>query len=139
MIGNPGDTLETVKESLEFARSQRFASAAFYLALPYPKTELWDYVKEHGRFLKEDYMQFHHFSEEPVFDTPEFRASDRSKAYELGRELSIKTSLREEMRTKLTRIRRLDFEGLSIKRMGKAAVRLAKHFLDLSFKRREKV
>lgn len=139
MIGNPGDTLETVKESLEFARRQKFASAAFYLALPYPKTELWDYVKEHGRFLREDYMQFHHFSNEPVFDTPEFSASDRSRAYELGRELSIKTRLRDEMRTKLARIRRLDFEGLSTKRVGKAAVRLTKHFLDLSFKRKEKV
>jgi len=139
MIGNPGDTLETVKESIEFAKRQRFASATFYLALPYPKTELWDYVKQHGRFLKEDYMQFHHFSDEPVFDTPEFSASDRSKAYQLGRTLSTKTKIREEIRTKLMRVKRLDLEGLSTKRVGKAAVRLAKHFLDLSFKRKEKV
>jgi anaerobic magnesium-protoporphyrin IX monomethyl ester cyclase len=139
MIGNPGDTLETVKESLEFAKKQRFASTAFYLALPYPKTELWDYVKEHGRFLKQDYMQFHHFSDEPVFETPEFSASERTAAYRLGRKLSIKTKLREEARTKLTRIRRLDFQGLSTRRIGKAVVRLAKHFLDLSFRRREEV
>ena len=139
MIGNPGDTLETVKESIEFARRQKFSSVAFYLALPYPKTELWDYVKTHGTFLREDYMQFHHFSDEPVFETPEFSVADRSEAYALGRKLSIKTKLNDEMRTKLRRFRRLDFEGLSTKRIGKAAVRVAKHFLDLSLNRKEKV
>jgi radical SAM superfamily enzyme YgiQ (UPF0313 family) len=139
MIGNPGDTLETIKESIEFAKRQKFANAAFYLALPYPKTELWNYVKEHGRFLKEDYTQFHHFSNEPVFETPEFSAAERARAYEYGRRLAIRTKLREELRTKLTRIRRLDFEGLNLKRVGKAAVRLTKHFLDLSLRRDEKV
>ncbi len=138
MIGNPGDTLETVKQSIEFAKRHRFASAAFYLALPYPKTELWDYAQSHGRFLKGDYTKFHHFSNEPVFETPEFSAAERSKAYQLGRSLAIRTKLKEEMRTKLKRMRRLEWEGMNFKRAGKAAVRMTKHFLDLSFGRNEK-
>jgi len=139
MIGNPGDTFETVKESIEYARRQNFSSVAFYLALPYPKTELWDYVKERGTFLKEDYTQFHHFSNEPVFETPEFPARQREKAYVLGRKLSLKTQLRQEVKTKLARMRRVDFAEMSLRRVAKAFFRLTKYLLDLSFGRAEKV
>ncbi len=139
MIGNPGDTLETVKESIEFAKKHHFYRAAFYLALPYPKTELWDYIKEKGTFLQEDYTQFHHFSSEPVFETPEFSAKDRIKAYELARRLALQTKIKDEIKTKLARIKHMDFKEMSLKRVTKALVRLIKYFLDLSLRRDEKV
>lgn len=139
MIGNIGDTFETVKESLKFARSQLFFNIFFYLALPYPKTELWDYVKEKGRFLYEDFTHFHHFSNEPIFETPEFLAVERAKAYALSRRLVIKTRIREEIKNKLSRIRRWDFEDLSLLRMGRAMERMVKYFLDFILKRDEQV
>ena len=139
IIGNPGDTFQTVKESIEYARKERFANSAFYLALPYPKTELWDYVKEHGTFLKEDYTQFHHFSDEPVFETPEFSAEDRARAYRLGRKLELQTKIKQELRTKFARIKRLDFQDLSTKRVIKAIARLNKYATELVLHKKEKV
>lgn len=139
MIGNPGDTLEIIEESIQYARDQNFANAAFYLALPYPKTELWNYVKEHGTFLEEDYTRFHHFSDVPVFETPEFSAKERTIAYNLGRRLALTTKLKQELRTKYARIRRLDFQDLSTRRVIKAIGRLSKYSMDLAFRKKEKV
>jgi anaerobic magnesium-protoporphyrin IX monomethyl ester cyclase len=139
MIGNPGDTFKTVKESMDFAKRAGFANCAFYLALPYPKTELWDYAQRHGRFLKSDYTRFHHFSGEPVFETPEFSADERTRAYLMGRRLSTRSKLRQELKTKLSRLRRLDFEDIDPKRALKAAVRLNKYCLDFVLRREEKV
>ena len=139
MIGNPGDTLESVMETIEFAREMKFANVAFYLALPYPKTELWDYAVEHGTFLQRDYTQFHHFEKTPVFYTPEFSADERMACYRVARKLTLQCKLRTEMKTKLARIRRLDFKDMSVKRVYKAVERMGKFFLDLSLTRQEKV
>ena len=139
MIGNPGDTYETVMESIELAKREHIAHVAFYLALPYPKTELWDYVQKHGRFIRDDYTQFHHFSNEPVFDTPEFPASQRSRVYSMGRRLSVRTKLKHEIRTKVQRICRMDFTDLSVKRVSKAVARMGKYLLDIALRRDEAV
>lgn len=82
MIGNPGDTAETVKESLEFAKSLPLNTVRFYIAIPFPNTKLWDFVEEHGTFLREDYENYHDYSEEPLFETPEFSREERLAAYE---------------------------------------------------------
>jgi anaerobic magnesium-protoporphyrin IX monomethyl ester cyclase len=139
MIGNIGDTFETVKKSIEFAKKHRFSKVAFYLALPYPRTVLWDYAKEKGKFLQENYTQFHHFCSQPVFETPEFSASERTKAYALGRRLVVHTRIKDEIRTKLSHIRRRDFKYLNLRRVGKVAKRLTKYFLDLALGRDEQV
>ncbi len=139
MIGNIGDTFETVKKSIEFAKKQRFPKVSFYLALPYPKTELWDYAKEKGKFLHENYTQFHHFSGQPVFETPEFSAAERAKAYALGRKLVVRTRMKDEIKTKLNQIRRQDFKYLNLRRVGKVVKRLTKYFLDLALGRNDQV
>ena len=84
MIGNPGDTLETVKESLQYAVSQKLDQVFVYHALPFPQTRLWEFVEKNGRFLRTDFTNFEKFLEEPVFETPEFPYADRVKAYELA-------------------------------------------------------
>jgi anaerobic magnesium-protoporphyrin IX monomethyl ester cyclase len=139
MIGNIGDTLETVKESIEFSKRKPLSKVNFYLALPYPKTELWDYVKTQGRFLKDDYTQFHHFSSQPIFETPEFSAAERAEAYALSRRLVVKAGIREEIRSKLDRLRRWDFDDLTLRRVVKATERLTKYLLDLILKRENRV
>lgn len=94
MIGNPGDTLGTIKKTIKFASTMKLDDARFFLVLPYPKTELWNYVKEQSRLLKSDYTTFHHFSGEPVFETPDFPYQDRVKAYKLARNFSLKNKLK---------------------------------------------
>lgn len=81
MVGNPGDTEETVRRSLRFAQDQRIDLPAFYMAIPYPKTRLWDHVTACGRWLNPDYLSFTHMSDEPVFETPEFTAEARRRIF----------------------------------------------------------
>ncbi|MCK5241056.1 B12-binding domain-containing radical SAM protein [bacterium] len=81
MIGNPQDSVSTVKASLKFAKAVKIDLPAFYMALPYPRTRLWNFVKTHGRLLNEDYLSFDHMSAEPVFATPEFSAEQRRKIF----------------------------------------------------------
>ncbi|BAP56613.1 radical SAM protein [Thioploca ingrica] len=101
MIGNPGDTLETIKKSINFAATMKLDNADFFLALPYPKTELWQYAQEKSRMLKTDYTTFHHFSDEPVFETTEFPAADRQRAYQMARRFSLTNRLKRSLVRKL--------------------------------------
>lgn len=83
MIGNPGETLETVQESIDFAKAN-LGKAFFGTAVPFPKTGLWDYVQEHGKFLVEpDCTTFENIFPRIIFETPEFTAEQRLEAVEM--------------------------------------------------------
>jgi radical SAM superfamily enzyme YgiQ (UPF0313 family) len=84
IIGNQGDTLETVKESIEYA--QRFSESTFGIAYPISHTFLYDYVKNNNCFLPEP-VPVKHKGETIdwiLFDTPHFPVEDRLKAVELA-------------------------------------------------------
>lgn len=90
MIGNPGETLETVKESLMFAKEVCNYKAVFGTAVPFPKTDLWDYVIKHGRFLIEpDCTRFEEIYPRVIFDTEEFPEEDRIEAIKLAKEAGL--------------------------------------------------
>jgi anaerobic magnesium-protoporphyrin IX monomethyl ester cyclase len=55
IIGLPGDTTETVKETIQFARELNPNFAIFYAAMPYPGTELAKIVQTNGGRLPEDW------------------------------------------------------------------------------------
>ena len=85
MIGNPGDTLDTIKESIEYAKTSNLNGVEFYTALPYKDTQLWDYVTTHGRFLTDKPVwEYHTINPRIIFDTPEFPYEDRIKAVDLA-------------------------------------------------------
>ncbi|MCD4769187.1 MAG: B12-binding domain-containing radical SAM protein [Bacteroidales bacterium] len=85
MIGNPGDNLETVKESVEFAKMSNLTGVEFYTALPYKDTLLWEYIKEHGRLLVDvESYEYHTIVPRIIYDTPEFTYNDRLRAIELA-------------------------------------------------------
>jgi anaerobic magnesium-protoporphyrin IX monomethyl ester cyclase len=83
VIGSPGETLETVKESIAFAKKVKCDYTNFYAVLPYKGTRQWDYVAEHGTLLVKDIHHFHSVNPRIVFETPEFSADDRLKALKL--------------------------------------------------------
>ncbi|MDX2415712.1 MAG: radical SAM protein [Bacteroidales bacterium] len=86
MIGNPGDTLETIKESIDFARNSDLTGVEFYTALPYKGSSLWDFVQQHGRMLGDvEAYNYHNISPRIIFDTPEFPEKDIIKAIDLAR------------------------------------------------------
>lgn len=90
MIGNPGETLETVIESMKFIEKSDLNKAIFGSAVPFPNTGLWDYVNEHGRFLVEpDCTKFEALSPRVIFETPEFTKEERLKALKLVEEAGM--------------------------------------------------
>lgn len=85
MIGNPGDTLETIKESIEFAKNSNLTGVEFYTALPYKDSLLYDFVKKEGKFLtNEESSKYHTFNPRIIFETADFPFEDRVKAINLA-------------------------------------------------------
>lgn len=85
MIGNPGDTLISIEESIDFARTSNLTGVEFYTALPYRGSLLWDYVQNHAKLLTDaEPYTYHNICPRIIFETPEFTFKDRLKAIELA-------------------------------------------------------
>lgn len=85
VIGLINDSYQSVLESIEFLK-EIGVKAHWYLALPFRGTELFNWVKENGRFLVDcDFIDAYHHarSKELVvpFETDDFTARERRKAY----------------------------------------------------------
>lgn len=78
MVGNPGDTRETLAESYEFAKKISCDSMQFYPLYVYPGTEAFDWAKRNGYVKTDDFSQW--LTEEGlhncVLDTPELSSKD---------------------------------------------------------------
>jgi len=83
VIGSPYETLETVKQSIEYAKNSACDYTNFYTVLPFKGTPQWDYVKNHGTFYTEKIHDFHTINPRIVFETPEFPYKDRLEAIRL--------------------------------------------------------
>lgn len=70
MIGIPGDTYKSVKQSLKFARSLNPDFFSLAILTPYPGTEIYDIAKEKGYLAEKfvDYRSPKHFK--PVINLP---------------------------------------------------------------------
>lgn len=93
MIGTPGDTYEKFRKSYEFADTDLFDEARFYNTEPYPGTELFEWIKENGRFLfsPEEYLNSRsRWEENPIFETDTFTMAERKKAFNEGEFLASK-------------------------------------------------
>ena len=58
MVGNPGETKETMKETLDFAKKLKPDTAQFFPLMVYPGTEAFDWAKKHGYLTTTDYAQW---------------------------------------------------------------------------------
>ena len=97
IIGNPGETFEGFKRDLEVAEELNVDQLRFYNMIPYPGTEMYEWVKQNGRFLypPEEYLNnLHYWGEEPVFETDEFTREERIKAYRIGQQRIMQLFLR---------------------------------------------
>jgi anaerobic magnesium-protoporphyrin IX monomethyl ester cyclase len=68
IIGYPGETDETLKETLDFVRRAEPDDVFISLASPYPQTELYEMVKENGWKMSTDWSCFDNIT--PVFENP---------------------------------------------------------------------
>lgn len=91
IIGSPGETVEDVKKSFSLAERYPIRNASFYNIIPFPTTELFDWLSTNGYLLypQEDIMNnASHYINEPSFFTPEMSAGDRRMAFRMGQKTS---------------------------------------------------
>ena len=84
VIGSPGDTIQTVKESIEFAKKSELDFVMFYSILPFKGTPQWEYVKANGTMLYDKIHEYHGVKPRIVFETPEFTYAQRLEAINLA-------------------------------------------------------
>jgi radical SAM superfamily enzyme YgiQ (UPF0313 family) len=58
MVGNTGETKETMKETLDFAKKLNPDTAQFFPLMVYPGTEAFDWAKKHGYLTTNRYAQW---------------------------------------------------------------------------------
>ena len=58
MLGNPGETKETLKQSLDYVLKMNPEYAVFNITTPYPGTEMYRWAKEEGNLLSEDWDHY---------------------------------------------------------------------------------
>jgi len=58
MLGLPGDTRESIRETIEFAKEMNPDTAQFYPLMVYPGTEAYEWAKNSGCLETEDYSQW---------------------------------------------------------------------------------
>ena len=92
IIGLVGSTYEADKRSMEFAKRLGI-TASWGILVPYPGTEVWEQVKKdaNSRVLRDWKEGFHIGARpKPVFDTKEYTAEERVRAYYYANMTTIK-------------------------------------------------
>ncbi len=84
MVGTPYETREDVEDKVRLSRKYPIQEVHFYNTIPYPGTELYDWVEQNDYFLKkpEDYLNdVSCLTNVPVFETPELPKKERLELY----------------------------------------------------------
>jgi len=74
IIGLPGETEETMEDTIRFACELDPVVANFSMATPFPGTEMYEQVKQVGRLLVHDWHEFAFFENKAQFETDEMPA-----------------------------------------------------------------
>jgi len=100
IIGLPKDNFQKFKKVLKFVQDYNLDEVEIYNCVPYPKTDLVDWINENGRFLidPKDYLNYaSYLTDKVVFETPDFSAKDRRKAFKIAEKLVWKKLLKKEL------------------------------------------
>lgn len=93
LIGSPGERFEDIKSSFSLAMRYPITSAKFYNIIPFPTTELYDWIEKNNYFIRspEEIMNnASHFINQPCFYTPEMSVLDRRRAFRMGQGVTRK-------------------------------------------------
>ena len=74
MVGMPGETEQTMEETIRFACELDPLVANFSIATPFPGTEMYDMVQENGRILADNWDDFVFFEGKARFEYPNLPA-----------------------------------------------------------------
>ena len=95
LVGSPGETWMDIEDSVNIALSYPIFDAKFYNLIPFPDTELFNWVNENKYFIRdpEEYLNdASHWDAKPVFITPELSLEQRIKA------LNYTSKIRKQIR-----------------------------------------
>ncbi len=83
IIGLPGETKTTIKETIKFIKEIDPFYTQFCFATPFPNTEMYNYYDQNNLLLTKDWSKYFPLSEEPVIKTEKLSADDlkRLKRY----------------------------------------------------------
>jgi radical SAM superfamily enzyme YgiQ (UPF0313 family) len=99
MIGNPGDKPQTADKIINTIKKVHFDSVHLSMATPIPGTPFWNWVQRNGKWLNFDTEELLDWPVDdigetyPVFETEDFSAKQRIKAYEKVRAFLIEKNL----------------------------------------------
>ena len=82
MVGHPGETTADVEDSIRLALKYPVALAKFLNVIPYPGTELFEWIKKNNYFVGEWHEKLTyamHLDDDPFFETPELPLKERKK------------------------------------------------------------
>ncbi|WP_287584749.1 radical SAM protein [Candidatus Borrarchaeum sp.] len=71
MFGHPGETLKTAEATIKFAKELNPDWANFFVATPFPGTELYEYAKSKGLIQDTDWSKYLVFPDTPLMETDE--------------------------------------------------------------------
>jgi len=81
VVGTPQETWADVEDKVKLSRRYPIQDVHFYNIIPYPGTELYDWIKQNNYFLKEPENYLNDVTcleNTPVFETPELPAKERT-------------------------------------------------------------
>ncbi|MDD5688005.1 MAG: B12-binding domain-containing radical SAM protein [Elusimicrobia bacterium] len=93
LVGSPGETEEDVKDSIRIASKYPVDNVFFFNLIPYPGTELFDWIKKNGHFLYSPSYYLNKINSNmdvPVFETIEFTIKSRKSMLKLARDSAKK-------------------------------------------------
>ena len=83
MIGLPGDTPLTMQDTINFAKELGPHTANFHMVVPFPGTEMYNMIKEKGKFLKntEDGIRTGYNYPDAFYEIGELKKKDIERYY----------------------------------------------------------
>ncbi len=101
IVGTPHETRDDIEDSIRLAKKYPVARVNFNNAIPYPGTEMFDYIRDNNLFLVPPEEYLNSVAEEksiPVFETPELPREARmemlQRCHEVEREVMKNTACR---------------------------------------------
>lgn len=135
LVGNPGETKETLQKTLDFALKLNPDTAQFFPIMVYPGTNAYNWVKENNYLTTEDFNEW--LSPEGLHNCVISRPGLSN--YEL---VTFCDKARQKFYTRPSYIAKKIFQGFSnlqeFQRLSKGAFTLSKHILKPSAKKKNK-
>ncbi|MFC1912150.1 B12-binding domain-containing radical SAM protein [Chloroflexota bacterium] len=106
LLGSPGETPQDLEDSIKLALRYPVSEAKFSNIIPFPSTELYEWLQDHNLFLvaPEKYLNTTMlYDDTPVFQTPEFPLDERRKALKRTKRIRRKIQTNYLMRSSISR------------------------------------